>query len=257
MKKMHKTLSLLMNLGLITTGAAYGAEAPLPGPASHFTPAQLVEMKHVIEDHLRKHPQVVTKALEAEMEKQQQAETAVMEKAVAQHRDEIFKTPHPMMGNPKGSHSLVVFLDPLCGFCHKIQEEFDPLLKKDKDLKILFIDIPIMGKDAVLPVKAMLAAHLQGKYHEMRKFIASAEKVTRRKLMKEAKAIGMDVKKLDADIKGKQVQDQLDKNLALSKAIGVSGTPTLIINERKVQPGYAAAQDLAEKLNSSKAPKKK
>jgi protein-disulfide isomerase len=149
---------------------------------------------------------------------------------------------------------LVVFLDPNCGHCKKLHGELVTLLDKNRDVKITFKDFPIMGGAAILAVKAMLAAKEQGKYEELQKVVFESEKpLTKKQLLKAAASIGLDAKKLEADMKKKGIQAQIDSTVALAKVIGINGTPALIIGETKVVPGYVGAEELNKMLSETKA----
>jgi protein-disulfide isomerase len=173
-----------------------------------------------------------------------------MEKAVLENKDKIYKNAAaPIAGNAQGTQTLVVFMDPYCGFCKKFHAELDTLLNTNKDVKVIFKDIPIMGSSSVVAIKAMLAAKEQGKYDQLQKAVFSSEKpLTKKQLVKIAGSLGIDTKKLEADMKNKATQAHIDQDLELAKALGINGTPTLIIGERKVVPGYVEAEELNKML---------
>src|SRR3989338_7615000 len=84
----------------------------------NFTSTQVTEIQKIVADYLTKNPAVVTASFQAGMELEQKEAVAKTEKAVAENKDKIFKNlKDPVQGNPKGSQSLVVFLDPNCGYC--------------------------------------------------------------------------------------------------------------------------------------------
>jgi len=261
MKKIYISLLSFASLGLVNNAFAVDvpqAQVPVASPqasASNFTAAQLGEIEKTVADYLTKHPDVVMAAFQAGMAAQQKETVVKMEKAVAEHKDKIFKdSKTPIAGNLKGSKSLVVFMDPYCGYCKKFHGELATFLTTNKDVKILYKDIPIMGKDSTLAIKAMLAAKEQGKYDQLQKAVFSSDKHLKRKdLLKLASSVGIDTKKLEADMKDKGIQAQIDQNLELSKALGINGTPTLIVGETKVLPGYVSAEELAKLLKETSA----
>jgi len=187
------------------------------------------------------------------MEKQQKETVAKMEKAVAENKDKIFNDPAtPVGGNPKGTQTLVVFMDPNCGYCKKFDKELTTLSKTNKNLKIIFKDIPIMGDSSTTIIKAMIAAKEQGKYEQLQKAIfASDKRLTLKLLLKLASSVGIDTKKLESDMKSKAIEAQINQNLELAKTLGINGTPTLIVGDSKVLPGYVSAEELNKMLSDS------
>ncbi len=235
--------------------APSAASAPV---SSNFTAAQSQEIEKIIADYLTKHPEIVMNSFQAGMAQQQKEAIVKMEKAVAENKDKIFNNPAtPVSGNPKGATSLVVFLDPNCGYCKKFHKELETLVSTNKDVKIIYKDIPIMGPASVMAVKAMLAAKEQGKYDQFQKVVFSSDKpLTKKQLLKLASSVDIDTKKLEADMKTKEIQTLIDQDLELAKVIGINGTPTLIIGEKKVVPGYVSAEELKKMLQESTASSK-
>lgn len=229
------------------------ATAAAPQGSSNFTPAQLTEMDNIIGEYLKKNPDVIMAAMQAGMEKQQKEAAAKMEKAVADNKDKIFKSAaDPVSGNAEGKQSLVVFMDPYCGYCKKFHAELITLLATNKDVKIIFKDLPIMGDNSVMAVKAMFAAKEQNKYEPLQKAIFESKKpLTQKQLLKVASSLGIDSKKLKDDMKSKEIQAKVDAVLDLSKILGITGTPTLIIGETKVVPGYVKADELDKMLKET------
>ena len=52
-------------------------------------------------------------------------------------------------------------------------------------------------------------------------------------------------------MKDKTIQAQIDQTLDLSKTLGINGTPTLIVGEKKVLPGYVSAEELSKLLKEA------
>ncbi|MBY0273642.1 MAG: DsbA family protein [Alphaproteobacteria bacterium] len=225
---------------------------------SNFTAAQVAEIEALISKYIMGNPKVVSESLQAAMALKQQEEMAKMEKIVVANKDKIFKNEaDPVGGNLKGTETLVVFTDPNCHYCKKFHPELASLLNTNKNVKIIFKDLPVMGNNSLLAIKAMLAAKNQGKYSEVQDAVYSADKpLTKKQIMKLAEKLGIDMKKFEADMKSKEIQAQIDQNLELSKTLGINGTPTLILGVSTVVPGYLSADALNEKLKEVGTEKK-
>lgn len=226
---------------------------------SEFSEAQSAEIQKIVKGYIESNPEVIVASFQLAMEKEQKEAVAKMEKAVADNKDKIYKNKKdPIDGNPEGKQSLVVFMDPICGFCKKFHGELITLLGKNKDVKVIYKDIPIMGEKSELAVQALIAAKEQGKYAQLQKAIFSSDKpLTKRQLMKTASSLGINTKKLQEDMKSKAVKDQVAETLELASSLGVNATPTLIINETEVAPGYVTADELEVMLKGKKEENKK
>lgn len=254
-------LGLLSIVSFTFVSNAMAADAPganVQQATAHFSAEQVGDIKKIMTEYLVQHPDIVMTAFQAGMAEKQKEEVAQIEKAVAANKEKIFKDPAtPVAGNPQGTKSLVIFMDPNCGYCKKFHGELEAVLSTNKDVKLIFIDVPIMGPGSMMAVKAMLAAKEQKKYDQLQKSVFSSDKpLTKRQIVKIAKSLGIDTKQLEEDMKSKAIQAQINRNLELVKVLGINGTPTLIIGESKVVPGFVSVEDLNKLLKQS-APVKK
>lgn len=257
MKKMY--LSLLSFAVVSFANTVSAEDIPLPGAqknSTQFNTQQVADIKKIMSEHISQNPDLVMTAVQAGMAAKQKEEIAKIEKAVVENKDKIFNDKAiPVSGNPEGKESLVLFMDPYCGYCKKFHGEIDTILGKNKDVKITFIDIPIMGPGSNFAIKAMLAAKAQGKYDQLQKAIFSADKnLSKKQLLKIANSLGIDTKQLEKDMKSKAIEAQVNRNSELAKALGINGTPTLIIGENKVIPGFVSAEEVNNLLKESIAP---
>lgn len=245
MKKLY--LGLLSLACLSSVDFANAADTP------SFSKEQVTEIQKITEEFMVKNPTVVMAAFQLGMAEQQKAELAKVEKAVVENKDKIFKNTNvPTAGNPQGTQSLVAFMDPYCGYCKKFYGELTEILKSNKDVKITFVDIPIMSEGSMLAIKAMLAAAAQGKYEQMQKAVYTADKhLTKRQILKIADLIGLDKKKFEDALKNKELDAQITSNADLAKTLGIQGTPTLIFGEGKVLPGFVSAEKANEILKET------
>ena len=243
-----------MAMSPLAHAAELAAKADVTQASTAFTPEQVEQLDVIITTYLQNHPDVVLTAVQAGAEKKEKDAAEKMQQAVKKYKDIILKDKEtPILGNAEGTQSLVIFFDPYCGYCRKLHKELGPLLASHKDLKVLLNDIPIMGPQSVLAVQALLAAKEQGKYDEFQNALFALEKpASGKQLLKIAKSLGLDTKQFKADMKGKVVKERIKHLMKLTKDIGITGTPTLIVNEIEVVPGYMPADALGDKLDGKK-----
>src|SRR3990167_5283167 len=137
MKKIYLSLLSFVSLSLVAIASAQKASA-------QFSAEQVTDIKKIMTEYISQNPDIVMTAFQAGMAEKQKEEVTKIEKLVIENKDKIFKDAvTPVGGNPKGTESLVVFMDPYCGYCKKFHGELDRILDTNKDVKITFIDIPI------------------------------------------------------------------------------------------------------------------
>ncbi len=157
---------------------------------------------------------------------------------IVARRDEVLNDPaSPVGGNPDGDVTLVEFFDYQCPYCKTIFPSIQALLAEDRELRYVFKEIPILGKDSVFAARAALAARRQGKYLEFHMALMPTRgKLTETRVMWLAEKVGLDVGRLRRDMADRTIGDMIRRNLELADALGIYGTPAFIIGDTQV-PG--------------------
>lgn len=141
-------------------------------------------------------------------------------------------------GNPKGDVLVVEFFDYSCGYCKKAYSEIQSLLKDDKNVKIVFYDMPILGPDSLEMAKWSMAARNQDKYYDFHKALiehsGAKDEATLTKLANDA---GLDGDKLAKDKADPKINDEIQKHLQMARDLGIQGTPGFLIGD-KIFRGY-------------------
>ncbi len=178
------------------------------------------------------------------------------EDEIAAVRNAVFNDPEaPVMGNASARTVLVEFSDYNCGFCRKAMPEVVALLKSDPKLKLVVHELPIFGEGSRYAAMAALAAREQGKYAEFHQALMSMKgKAEQASVLRVAREVGLDVERLQRDMKSRRIGAQIDRSLALADEIGLVGTPSFIAGDRAVF-GYLTTDELAELVAEARAAK--
>ncbi len=221
----------------------------IPAIAAPLTSEQTRAVEALIEKTLTEKPELVVDAFKAYQEKQQAAENEQRNSAIADVNEKLKNdTSVPYAGNPNGSVTLVQFYDYNCGYCHKLAPTIMELEKEDKDLKVVFIDFPILGPSSITAAKMALAFNLQQpkKYADFFNAIMTAGRaIDEDLLLSTAKSLGADVDRLKRDADGEEVKARIDQNMKYANALQVRGTPAMLIGNEFV-PGAVDKAHLEE-----------
>ena len=76
-----------------------------------------------------------------------------------------------MAGDPRGDVTIVEFFDTRCPYCRRLEPVMDSFLAKDRKVRPVYKDLPILGPASVLGSKALLAAQKQDAYGKMREAV--------------------------------------------------------------------------------------
>ncbi|MES1152105.1 MAG: DsbA family protein, partial [Dongia sp.] len=142
----------------------------------------------------------------------------------------------PVAGNPLGDVTLVEFFDYHCPYCKAVAEPLAQLLQEDKGVRLVLKEFPILGDDSKLASKAALAAAAQGKYWEFHQALLDHRGAFDMDTITAIAAkVGLDPKKLAADMDDAKTQPLIDSNRKLADSLDVSATPTFVIDGQVVE----------------------
>jgi protein-disulfide isomerase len=150
--------------------------------------------------------------------------------------------PTPASGAGQPRVTVVEYFDYDCPICRRLEPELNKLVQRDPNVRLVRKDWPIFGEASEYAAYCSFAAARQGKYqtaHDAligsRRDLDSEDAV--RATLKDA---GFDVGKIDADIQAhaKEYADVLARNRREAAALGLHGTPGLIVGHQLV-PGSA------------------
>jgi protein-disulfide isomerase len=238
---------------------AAAADAPAPPAAappakSSFTPAQREELKGLIRAYLLENPEVISEVVTALQTKEDNAREAKQKKAMAARAKDLRDSPEgTVIGNSKGDVTVVEFFDYNCGYCKSLFPSLMDVIKADGKLRVVLKEFPILGPSSVTASKAALASVKQGKYADFHVAMMSHKgSLSDETVMKIAKDTGLDLPRLQADMKSEDVEKVIAKNHDLARELDVTGTPALVIGEAFV-PGAIGKDALKDLIAKARA----
>jgi protein-disulfide isomerase len=228
--------------------------------ATTFTPSQVKELHKIIYNYVVNNPEVLVAASEKLRQKAQAKEQAVAMGAIKANTKEIFNDPHsPVAGNPKGDVTLVEFFDYQCGHCKAMEPVVENIMASNKNLRVVYKELPIFGGASQYAAKAALAANMQGKYQAFHQALMKAKNpMTKEKVMAIAKKVGLDTKKLKKDMDSNTVENAIKADFALAQKLQLMGTPAFIIGNKsgtdfKFMPGAVPQATLQKAIAAAAA----
>jgi thiol:disulfide interchange protein DsbC len=130
-----------------------------------------------------------------------------------------------IMGNPNGSKKIYVFTDPDCPYCRKGHSELQKLAKIAPDVAIYVMLYPLSMHPAAYDKSRTVFETMS---HDL----------------------------LDKAFEGKEIpkptkessKKAIDENIAFANAHGISGTPTMVMPDGKIEVGMRDAETLKKML---------
>jgi protein-disulfide isomerase len=224
--------------------ASKASDAPAP---NGFTAAQRKELETIIKDILLNNPEImleVQNALESKMDKIQAERMAA---AIKENATELFRpTASPIVGNVKGDVPVIEFFDYNCGYCKKAFSELAQFIDKDKKVRVILKEFPILAKGSEEASRVALAARMQGKYWEFhRAMLESQGQANEASALRVAEKLGLDMARLKKDMASAEVKKEIEDTRQLATKMGIQGTPHFIVGDRIIA---GAPENLTELL---------
>jgi protein-disulfide isomerase len=200
------------------------------------TPAQKELVEQIVHDYILQHPELLTQALQSAEDKRKAQVAESNHAAVVEKRQALRDDPVSLVaGNVTGDVTIVEFFDYRCGYCKQVEPALDALLREDRGLRIIYKELPILGKDSLYATRVALAARKQEKYEKFHAVMMAAKgQIDERTILDVAAAAGLDIDQVKADLQVPEIDDAIERNLALAQTLGIRGTPGFVIGDEIV-----------------------
>jgi len=199
--------------------------------------------------YLENNPDKINQFIDKAISINDDIEKEKIKELIYENKDELEKSKF-YIGNPNGRKIIFEFFDYNCGYCKNIFSDLMDLASDDNDLKIILIELPVLGESSILASKAAMAANIQNKYFEMhQKLIGNKGKINLDLIKFYAEEISLDVKKLMNDINEIDTK-YIEINYNLADKLKINGTPTFLVGD-KIIPGAISKSSMKELIISA------
>ncbi|MEG2139511.1 MAG: thioredoxin domain-containing protein [Bilophila sp.] len=254
-------LWLTLTAYLLFLSDKWASAAPAPATISAET------FNNMLREALRKDPDLLLEILRSNSESvldiAQEGSNQRRRKALlTQWKSELNQSKavelkgRPLRGATDAAVTIVAFSDFTCPYCQQGAVTVQKLLSDyNGKIKYVFKHFPLEGEGvARLAAEYHAAAGLQGndkswQYYDML-FSRRAEllKDGESALIKAAKDIGLDTRRLATDVKSKAVREMVTADMAEAAKLGVQGTPYFLVNNLVVR-GALSPELFSEAIN--------
>jgi protein-disulfide isomerase len=242
----------LFCMGALVTALAIGR---LPVSSALATLTGRAQIEQVVHDYLLAHPDIIVE-MTSRLDTQQ---AAAEDKA---RSDALFQIGAKALVDPKVAYvegpanakiTVAEFFDYRCPHCKASLPAMLDLAAKNKDVRIAFIERPILTLDSLVAAQAAVASRRQpGKYVPFHfALMKTAGELPKERILDIAKSVGLDTAKLEKDMADPAIIAEVNQSNALADSLHFNGTPTFVINDHIVV-GEVTSDELQQLI---KAPK--
>ena len=147
-------------------------------------------------------------------------------------------------GSAKPDVTLVEFFDYACPYCKASNPVIDRLLKEDKDVRLVYRELPILGQDSVTAARLSLEASKLGRFAKFHDTLWAAGRPAPETNAAAAQAAGISPEPKPDPL----IEAELKRNFQLAGELGATGTPLFVIGDRVLNGavGYEALKQAIE-----------
>jgi len=124
--------------------------------------------------------------------------------------------------------TLVEFYDYACPYCKASNPHVDRLVSEDKGLRVVYRELPILGRESVTASRLALAASKLGRFNRFHDAMWAAGRPAPQTLAAAAQAAGIPPNPQDDPV----VETELKRNFQLAGQLGATGTPLFVVGNR-------------------------
>ncbi len=185
------------------------------------------------------------KAREQSMADQMAGELTRVLEEMKTPKEVVIDESRSIKGPATAKVTIVEWADFNCGHCSAAAETMAKISAEYKDnVRIIFKHLPVLAKESRTAAEYMEAVSLQDKekaltFHSevfaaQKEFRSGGEKFLKEKV----KALGLDLAKVQKDIKGDVVQKRIESDVAEAEKYEFSGTPGFMVNGAGIHGAY-------------------
>ena len=233
---------------------------PTGAAAQGLSPEQKKQVEEIVRQYLLKNPEVMIEAINNLRTKEEAEEAKNLGATLASRREEIERdSASPVAGNPKGDVTMVEFFDYRCGFCKRVHDTVQNVIKSDGNIRFVYKEFPVLGPESMFAARAAIAAFkvAPDKYVAVHNRIMalSARAINEETVMAEVKAAGLDPKAVRQKMQDPSVLKDIERTQELAEALRIRGTPSFVIGDTLI-PGATDEESLKQAVAAARARKK-
>jgi len=238
-----------LSVGIFASGRSDAAATA--AAATPYSPGERAAIEAIVREYILSHPEIIPEAINGMQARE-------VTKLLASNRAEIEKPfAGAVAGNPNGDTTLVVFFDYACPYCRASHADVTKLIASDKNLRVVYRDFPVLGPASDEAALASLAAAQQNRYAAFNDAMFDTPgRPTHERIIATVRSTGLNETAAAKAMQSPAVKAEIDKNLELGRALGLTGTPSYIVGDQ-ILSGAVGYDALAKAVAQARAAKAK
>ena len=212
-----------------------------------FAPLSALEIntEEDIKKFILENPEVIIQSLQNYEKKKEEEKLKSRYNFINDNLSIIQKTDGFSFEGSENSKMIIVeFFDYNCGYCKKAHNEIKKLLGRNRNIKVVYKNLPILSERSAFLAKLSLAVGLESqndfsKFHDF--IYNSSKKINIEKINDYLESIGLDSKKIMQISESDEINSMIQNNVYLAENIGITGTPAFLIGNELIS-GFVSSK---------------
>lgn len=225
---------------ILCTALALAATPVLAFDPADMSRAEREAFNAAVRDYLMANPGLVYEMLAAIEGQRLEDEASADLQRIAKWSEDLFRRPgDPVLGNPDGDVTLVMFTDYRCPYCRATEADLAEMIAADPGLRIVVKHYPILTPESATAAAFALAvadiggnaAHLEAhaRLFDLRGGYSEAS------LARLATDLGLPADAVLERMRGEDVKNRIASTLALGSEFGFDATPSFVLPQLLVR----------------------
>jgi protein-disulfide isomerase len=227
---------------------------PAAAQETGFTAEQEERISELVRKHILDNPEIIAEAITLLQARQEAQRQERQQETLANLLEDLRNPPEgTVIGEPDGSVTVVEFFDYNCGYCKSMFTTVMNVIEEHGDVRLALIEFPILGPNSVVAAKAALASREQDLYGPFHQALMNHRgSLNESTVMSLARGVGINVTKLEADMKDPELDQIIERNRGLAQQLEINGTPAFIVGTELV-PGAVSEEQFKQLLADAEA----
>lgn len=211
------------------------------------------DVEQIIAKWIEENPEAILNSVANMQKKAMEEQAKSARKTISEKQAEIFADDAPSYAPSGYTATVVEFYDYNCGYCKRANASLEQLLQKDKKVRVIYRDFPILGPSSQELSKVSIAVSMVSPkaFRTFHNNLMKSRSSNKAQALKIAAQSGVNVAGVRLVLKKKdaEIMQIIEKNRQLGSGIGIQGTPAFVIGEELI-PGAVDAATLQAKINA-------
>jgi protein-disulfide isomerase len=200
--------------------------------------ANRAEIEAVVREFIEEHPDVIIESVQNWQQGKTEKQAENVQKTLKDSHDALYNTKYDGTAGPKDADvTIVEFFDYNCPACRMMFKGLDQVIRKDKNVRVVFKEMPIFGPPSNENSKigmavALIAPEKYLAFHE--KVMGQEERLSPEQMLKIAVDVGVKKGEITKLTEGDALLPNIAANHQLADKLNINGTPGLVIGDQVI-----------------------